>query len=265
MAVNEIEIPKTSETFRVLNFKFDSLEELFKEITEEYDQFSIDPEIPGFHDCDHDQQLIRGFLSMVVPFEVEHLTDGIATKTLMKRIETCEFFALENILFVTGKTGPQKILKHVLSSLTGYGIAAQEFEFRHLNQFQEHLSSIKNVKLTNPKDREVRRATLAGKMESYEEYNVIDPKNHGIESVAGLLDTPLGPITITVGRKGSIRLNVKRGFILTMDCLLWIVGMIRDEKPVMKSAEKLAGFCKENQCSMTATFPDGESVTVGKQ
>lgn len=229
MSVSEIEISGASLALRVLQFRCESPHHLFVAIHTKGEKFSLDPETPGFHDCDRDETCCRGYFSMVVPFEVECLVDGISTKRLEKRIETCEFFALGNTLFVAGKTGPQKMLEHIIASLTGFGVTAQEFEFRHLNQFKDRLSSIKNVKLTNPKDREVRWATLAGKMDSYDEYNIIDPKNHGIESVAGLLDTPLGPLTITAGRRGTIRLNVKRGFILTMDCLLWIVARITDQ------------------------------------
>lgn len=229
MPVNEIEIPGTSISIRCLSFKAEEFSELFTKIQEEADQFCIDPEEAGFHDCDRDDECVRGFFSIIVPFKVEHLVEGIVTKTMHKRIESCEFIATNNILYVWGKIGPQKILEHILAGLTGYGVVPIEFEFRHLSQFQERLTSIKNVKLTNPKDREIRRATLVGKMETYTEYNVIDPKNHGIESVSGILDTRLGPLTVTAGRKGTLRLTVKRGFIMTLECLQWLVSRIRDE------------------------------------
>ncbi|HQB84084.1 MAG TPA: hypothetical protein PLR50_11350, partial [Candidatus Rifleibacterium sp.] len=50
-----------------------------------------------------------------------------------------------------------------------------------------------------------------------------------IENIAGLIDTPLGPMTITVGKKGSIRLNVKKGLIMTVECLEWILDLIVSE------------------------------------
>ena len=231
MPIDEIEIPGTSVSFRCLTFKTDAIPELFERIGSEGEQFSIEPENPGFHDFDTNKRMIRGFYSMVVPFEVEHIIEGIVTKTLFKRVETCEFFALPEILFVSGKTGPQKVLERVFASLTGYGTAPLEFEFRQMSQFQDRLSMVKSIALTNPKDREVRRARLAGRIESYMEYNVIDPRNHGIESVSGLIDSPLGPVTITTSRKGGLRLNVRKGFILTMDCLMWLLAIIRDEKP----------------------------------
>jgi hypothetical protein len=231
MAIDEIEIPGTSLSLRCLTFKTDSLAELFDKIQREGDPFSIDPETAGFHDMDASGKLIRGFFSVVVPFEVEHLVEGIVTKTLLKRVETCEFFAMPECLFVTGKNAPQKILEHTLAGLSGYGVNLVEFEFRHMSQFQDRVSMLKSIALTNPKDRDVRRARLAGRIESYTEYNVIDPRNHGIENVSGLVDTPLGPVTVTVARKGGLRLNVRRGFILTMECLLWLLDLIREEKP----------------------------------
>jgi hypothetical protein len=99
-----------------------------------------------------------------------------------------------------------------------------------MNQLQERMTKLKSIVLTNPKDKEVRRARLAGHIESYIGYNIIDPRNHGIDSVSGIMDTPLGPLTATVGKKGSLRLNVRKGFILTTECLEWIVSLIKEEK-----------------------------------
>ena len=230
MPIDEIEIPGSSLTINCFSFKSDSIPDLFERIKTEGELFSVEPENPGFHDFDCNGKMIRGFFSIVVPFEVEHLIGGISTKTLFKRIESCDFIATENMLFVMGKTDPTKALERVLASLTGYGTAKLDFEFRQMSQFQDRLSQVKNVALTNPKDREIRKARLSGRIEDYTEYNVIDPRNHGIDSVAGLVDSPLGPITIAVNRKGSIRLNVRKGFILTVDCLNWILSLIRDEK-----------------------------------
>ena len=67
-------------------------------------------------------------------------------------------------------------------------------------------------------------------MESYTEYNIFYPRNHGIDSVAGLIDTPLGPMTITVAKNGSIRLAVKKGLIMTIECLEWIISLITSDK-----------------------------------
>ena len=231
MPINEIEINGVSISFRLLNFKFDDMTHLMVEIKQAGDQFSIESETQGFHDVEMQTGLIRGYFSMVIPFEVEHIIAGITTKGLFKRVETCEFFITDGLIFVSGKSGPQKVFERVITRLSGYGTSPVEFEFHQLSQFQDRLSQMKSIALTNPKDKEIRRARLAGKIEEYTEYNVIDPRNHGIESVSGLVDSPLGPITVTVFRKGVIRLGVRRGFILAMDCLLWIVALIREEKP----------------------------------
>jgi len=231
MVIDEIDIPGASISLSCWNARIDNIPEFFKKLSSESDAFALDPEIPGFHDCDSNKKLIRGFYSGIVPFEVEHLVEGITTKTLFKRIESTEFLLLENCMFTMGKSGPTKGLSNVLSATSGYGVSLMEFEFRQMSQLQDRLSQTKAIVLTNPKEKDVRRARLAGLIESYTEYNVIDPRNHGIESATGLVDSPLGPLTISVSRKGGLRLNVKRGFILTIECLLWLLSLIRDEEP----------------------------------
>jgi len=235
MPIDEIEIPGSSVSFKCWSAKIPSIPQLFEKMMEDGDEFKIDPEIPGFHDCDHNKDVIRGFYSHIVPFEIEHLQEGMTTKSLFKRIESCEFVATSGCIFVTGKSGPQRGLTHSISTLSGYGVALMEFEFLQMSQLSDRLSQVKSIALTNPKDKEIRRARLAGLIESYTDYNVIDPRNHGIESVAGLVDSPLGPITLTVNKKGGLRLNVRKGFILTVECLLWLVQLIRDEKPPQRS------------------------------
>lgn len=231
MPIDEIEVPGSSISLKCWKARIDSVPKLFQRITKEGDVFNIESETAGFHDCDSSNKLIRGFYSAIIPFEVEHLIDGISTKSLMKRIESCEFLALDGYVFTTGRNAPQKPLSHSLSMLSGYGVALLEFEFNQLSQFHDRLSQLKSIALSNPKDKEIRRARLTGQIESYTDYNVIDPRNHGIESVAGLVDSPLGPMTITVSRKGGLRLGVRKGFILTLDCLLWVMQLILEEKP----------------------------------
>jgi hypothetical protein len=236
VAIDEIEVQGTSISLRCWKARIDDPRDLLHQIMTQGDQFTIEPEAAGFHDCDAGDRIVRGFYSGVIPFEVEHLVDGISTKTLMKRIETCEFIALPEMVFTMGRSGPQKGLSLSLSGLTGFGVSPLEFEFHQLSQFNDRLSQVKAIVLTNPKDREVRRARLAGIIENYTEYNVIDPRNHGIDSVSGLADTPLGPLTVTATAKGGIRIGVKRGFILTIECLEWLVRLIREEKPPQPAA-----------------------------
>ena len=230
MLINEIEIQSASLSVKHFLMKVEDIAKTFKAIMSKADTFNIETELPGLHDCDFEDGIIRGFYSVIIPFEIEHLVEGLNTKTLFKRIESCEFVLTEKALLAFGKPGPMKMLACALSAVTGEHVDVCEYEFCHLHQMQERLTNIKNVTLTNPKEKEVRKARLAGHMESYTEYNVIDPRNHGIENVSGLIDTPLGPMTLTVGKKGSIRLNVKKGLIMTVECLEWILDLITSEK-----------------------------------
>jgi hypothetical protein len=117
-----------------------------------------------------------------------------------------------------------------LSGLTGSEVSLIEFDFHQLSQLQERMAKIKTIVVTNPKEKEIRRARLAGHIESYTDYNIIDPRNHGIDSVSGVVTTPLGSMTVTVGRKGTLRLGVTKGLILNVECLEWLLDLIREEK-----------------------------------
>ncbi|MBI3038021.1 hypothetical protein HYY75_03065 [bacterium] len=231
MAIDEIEVPGNSISLQCSIFKAESIDKLFGEMGENNNLFDLERESPGFHDCDSNSRVVRGFYSLVSSFEVEHLIEGISTLSLLKRIESCEFLAMNGFLFSFGKLGTQKVLFQTMSGLTGFGVRSIEYEFLQMSRFHERLSQVKAIVITNPKDKEIRRARLAGRIESYTDYNILDPLNHGIENVSGLIDGPLGPMNVTVGRKGSWRIGVRKGFILTLDCLLWLNEMIQEEKP----------------------------------
>ena len=264
MLINEIEILGASLTLKHFLMRVADIAETFRKIMSKADMFSIDTELPGLHDCDFENGIIRGFYSVIIPFEIEHLVDGLNTKTLFKRIESCEFIPTEKALFAFGKPGPMKMLAAALSAVTGEHVDINEYDFQQLHQMQERMSNIKNVTLTNPKEKEIRKARLAGHMESYTEYNVIDPRNHGIDSVAGLIDTPLGPMTITVAKNGSIRLAVKKGLIMTVECIEWIIDLITSEKmPAEKTktstmpAESTGKYLKDFKKSLKALGANG--------
>lgn len=230
MPINEIEIQGSSISFKCWKAEIDNVSAVFNRIMQEGEQFDLDNETPGFHDCDSDGTIIRGYYSGIVPFEVEHLIDGNTTRTLFKRIESCEFIATGRSIFTHGKPGPGKGLSMALSGLTGSEVSLIEFDFHQLSQLQERMAKIKTIVVTNPKEKEIRRARLAGHIESYTDYNIIDPRNHGIDSVAGVVTTPLGSMTVTVGRKGTLRLGVTKGLILNVECLEWLLDLIREEK-----------------------------------
>lgn len=265
MSINEIEVHSTSISFQVLTFKADDLNAVFSEITTPEETFSIDPETPGFHDCEFKNDIIRGYYSLSVSFEVEHLVEGITTKTLLKRIESCEFWAVEGVLFATGKPNAIKNLARAMTPIIGFGVTNPELDFHQMSDFHNRLSDVKSVVVTNPKDREVRRATLAGRIEDYTEFNILDARNHGLEKVSGIFDTPLGPITVAPGKKGLIRFGVKKGFVLSIDCLYWVWTGIQNGKPqelqmtIKKDAESFVG--RDGIKSASLAFA-GKTVTM---
>lgn len=231
MALDEIEINKSSINFKLWQTKPCKIDDIFQTIISIAEKFDINSEKAGFHDFDSNSKVIRGFFSVVVPFEVEHIVDGMLAKEIFKKVEYCEYLITPNLVFTTGKSSAEKLFIKHLTILLNYGIIPIQFEFEHLNRLSERLTQIKSIVVTNPKGSEVRKARLSGQIESYTEYNIIDPQNHNIEAVSGYVESPLGPINITVSNKGSLKISVKKGFILTLDCLKWLVALILDEKP----------------------------------
>ena len=228
MQINEIEVLGTSASFKVykISRQHDDMNDTFRQLSNSLDEFGVECELPGLHDCECQNDIIRGYFSLVAPFEVEHLKDGVVTKTLFKKVENCEFFIIESNMFISGKPEPGKMLAGQLLGVFNI-CELRTFDFFDLRKVKRNMAKIKAVVVTNPKEKEVRRARLAGHMEDYTGYDIIDPKGHGLESVSGELNTPLGPMTVTVGRKGSIKLTVKRGMIITTDLLDWIVRNIK--------------------------------------
>lgn len=223
MSINEIEIPGTSLSLKVWTAKADAMPALLKQLGEE--QFNVTADEPGFHDLDGNAEIVRGYYSAVIPFEVEHLVDGMTTKAMLKRIESAEFIMLPDLLITWGKPGPEKALTTFISAVTGYGVSKKEFEQEQMQRLEDALQQVRKIDLMNPKDAEIRRAKLSGQIEHYESCGVAADR-HGIESIAGTADSPLGPLTLTVTRKGAIRFTVKRGFILTVDCIRWALSLL---------------------------------------
>jgi hypothetical protein len=226
-----------------------STDRLHEKIEASGDMFDLAAETWGFHDCEYTSSsgIVRGFYSYIEPFEIEQLVEGITTKTLHKRIKSCEFISDGTAIFVFGNQGARKLLSAALSALTGNHIEIHNFEFEDLSRIQNCMKAVKSVSVMNPNDKEVRTCRMTGRIEEYTDYNVIDKKNHGISSVSGMIDTPFGPMTITVGKKGAIRLNVRKGMIATFDLLRWILDLIigKNNGVAVASAEEIHAAAKK--------------------
>jgi hypothetical protein len=240
MPIHEIEIPGASFAVQVWEVRIPDLPKVFNEILKK--QFSGQPEEPGFHDCDSTPEMIRGYFSEVVPFEVEHLVDGVTTKTLHKRIETAEFILADRVLFTWGKPVAAKLTARTIGAVAQSPISKAVFDFDHLNNLQNRMLQVKEIQVLNPWDKAVRKVKMAGVLEDYTEFNVLDPRNHAIASVKGSVETPLGLMTVTANKSGAIRLGVRRGLILTVDCLFWILALIREEKAPKMTQTYLRGI-----------------------
>lgn len=229
MLINEIEVAGTTFSFRRFTIKYPGIHELLAKMASA-DKFSIEDELPGFHDLDCSDNAMRGYYSMIIPFEVSHLVEGITTKTLLKRIESCEFILSEKMAIAFGDSGPIKCMLAALSAATGEHVEMAEYEYQELYRLQERISKVSAIALINPKEMSVRKARLTGNIEHYTEYDIVNRSNHGIEHVQGRIDnTPLGPMRMKVSKKGVFNLGVRRGMILTIECLEWLVCFVENE------------------------------------
>ena len=248
MLIDEIEVQGSSLSFKCLNLKIYDIKTTFDTIMQKGDIFDIDAGTPGFHDCDCDKGVIRGFYSNLASFNVEFFKDGITTKEEFKRIESCEFLITPERIYLFGKQGPQKLIEMALSAATGEHVERVEFDNHCMELVQGRLTVMKSIVVENPKDKEIRRARLTGHMEDYESYNIVEPNNHEINSISGIIETPLGAMTLTVDKKGKVRLGVKRGLIINLDNLNWILELITSDagpapiKTLIEGASENAPF-----------------------
>lgn len=246
MLINEIEV--LSSSFSCSTFVCSGeikVDQLFEVIMQKADMFSLETQLPGFHDCEYESDLIRGFYSFIELFEVESLDHetGITAKELKRRIRTCEFITNGTLLIAFGNNNAKKLLATAISAASGEHVDLHKFEFGEINRAQLRMTTVKSVTVTNPKEKEIRKCRMSGHIEAYTEYNVLDPRNHGLAAVSGLIDTPLGPMILTVAEKGQIKLGVKRGLILTWDLLTWvfdlIIGKNEPQTEIKKAVESL--------------------------
>jgi hypothetical protein len=279
--INEIEFQKASMTFQVFRARLDPATgvdprasvvpmRLFELILGE-DQFNVDTEETGFHDCEGTEEMVRGFVSAVVPFEVERLVEGMMTKTLAKRIDTCEFIVLPNVLIAWGKPGPMKTMAMSISCLTGQGVSPMQFDHTSLAQFANRLTVIKSIAVKNPKGEEAQRVTMAGNIEDYEQYSPAVAPRHGIEKVAGVFDfSAMGPTKVSASSKGVISIGLKPGRIVTTDDLTELIYMIAGGapqpmqlvNPVLAACRKLCPEPGSGLDSVTFSGPGMKTVTL---
>lgn len=221
--INEIELGNGRISLQCFDFTGDA-----KESIDNGMKFNLETEDPGFHDCDFSEIAARGYFSFIEPFEVEELIDGMTTQKLHKRIKTAEFVQTGDFLFAWGNSSAIKLLTSYISS--EYATATKiEFEFNDLFNLQSRFELCKSVKIKNPKESKVKTVSLTGTLDCYSEHDVIEPKNHEIKSVSGIINTPaIGKINVAVNNKGIIRIGTKKGCILPFDMIVWLIKLMNE-------------------------------------
>ena len=221
--INEIELGNGRISLQCFDFTGNAKESIDNGI-----KFSMEDDIPcGFHDCDFAENSARGYFSFVEPYEVENLVDGMTTMETKKRIKTAEFVQIGDFLFAWGNSSAIKLLASYISS--EYATATKiEFEFNDLFNLQSRFELCKSVKIKNPKESKVKTVSLTGTLDHYAEFNVLDPRNHELKAVSGIINSSIGKITVAANNKGVIRICAKKGCILPFDVVVWLIKLMNE-------------------------------------
>ena len=220
--INEIELESGRISLQCFDFTGNA-----KESIDNGPKFSIENQEQGFHDCDFSDVVARGYFSFVEPYEVENIVDGMTAMEAKKRIKTAEFVQTGDFLFAWGRSSAIKLLASYISS--EYGTATKiEFEFNDLFNMQSRFELCKSVKVKNPKESKVKTVSLIGNLDCYSEYNCLEPRNHELKSVSGIMNTPIGKITVAANNKGVIRIGTKKGCILPVDVIVWLIKLMNE-------------------------------------
>ena len=221
--INEIELESGRISLQCFDFTGSA-----KESIDNGPKFSIDNQEPGYHDCDFSDVAARGYFSFIEPYEAENLVDGMTTMEAKSRIRTAEFVQTGDFLFAWGNSSAIKLLASYISS--EYSTATKiEFEFNDLFNLQNRLELCKSVTVKNPKESKVKTVKLTGTLDCYSEHDVIEPRNHTIKAVSGIMNTPaIGKINVTANDKGVIRIGTKKGCILPVDVVVWLIKLMNE-------------------------------------
>ena len=221
--INEIELGNGRISLQCFDFTGNAKESIDNGI-----KFSMEDENPnGFHDCDFAENSARGYFSFVEPYEVENIVDGITTMEAKKRIKTAEFVQVGDFLFAWGNSSAIKLMASYISS--EYSTATKiEFEFNDLFNLQSRFELCKSVKIKNPKENKVKTVSLTGTLDHYAEFNVLDPRNHELKAVSGIINSSIGKITVAANNKGIIRIGTKKGCILPFDVVIWLIKLMNE-------------------------------------
>jgi len=220
--LNEIELP--SDRISVTAFDFEGNA---KEAIDNAEKFNLETFDAGFHDYDSNDEITRGYFSFVEPYETENIVDGLTVSEAKKRIKTAEFAINSGFMFVWGASSAVKLLGSFINN--DFATANRiSFEFEDLHNLQSRFELCKSVKVKNPKENPVKIVSMAGKLDTYSEYNCLDARNHELKAVSGVLNMPIGKMKVTANDKGVIKIAGKGEMILPVDALVWLIRLIHN-------------------------------------
>jgi hypothetical protein len=228
--IQEIEFEKSSLAVSVFAFVPDLTADVLAGLmADDESRVSLIVKRSGFADVESFGEILRGSYVLVVEEAVEDLQDGMIVAKTVHKATVCHFLAGNGRLYVWGDGKAKRNAASSIEALDDVPVVPVVFSSEDLVRFQHRLSLVSAIAVKNPKTNEVRRVRLSGKVEDYSTCNVLDPCNHAIESVAGVIEhTTHGKVKVTVGTRAAIRIGLKVGAVIDLDFLGWLVGRVAD-------------------------------------
>ena len=223
------EFIKKSHTFSVLKGDFSKLQEIKSSM--DATPFSTETG-QGFSELELHDNCITGTFVNLYDFEVKYFNGEVTTTDLKKKLVSCDFMLTENYAFATGD-GPAKSLFRmnlglIVPPLTDTDVTLPTLEYDNMNSFQHHLTLITNLSIKNPKDCEIRKLTVSGKIEDIAGVPGVAQGRFTVLSVQGLFEDSVdGALTIKITNKGLLTIKKRSNYVLTPDFADKIMGLTR--------------------------------------
>ena len=148
-----------------------------------------------------------------------------------RTIEGCQFTLLTNVLITYGKTAPSNGCVNTLAGILGQSIVQKEFDPTDMERLMGRLVNIKHTTATNSKDAEVRKVSIAGKIDDLDAYEFMNSQREGrtIDSIKGMFYfTEQNLLDVKVTRKGSVAITYKGAEEMPLWWLMKFVHLIED-------------------------------------
>lgn len=141
------------------------------------------------------------------------------------------FILTSDCLITYGPASVCTCIVNNISALLGQSITQKEFDTEEMDALYSRLVNVSSITFNNPKDSEVRKATISGAITDIEFYDFYDKQKHGssVDRIKGMFQfTDSDLLNVTITRKGSISITAKNVESIPLWYLIKIVRLIEE-------------------------------------